>query len=108
MRLFVAVDVGDALRAEAARVTQAITNRLEAVKTPPKITWVKPSAWHVTLRFIGEVEESAVPALGERLAPPFAVEPFDVTWRGVGAFPSPRQTACAHGSEGRAPGTERI
>jgi RNA 2',3'-cyclic 3'-phosphodiesterase len=89
-RLFVAVDVGDAVRAEAARVIQAITNQIEAVKAPPKITWVKPAALHVTLRFIGEVEEGTVAGLCERLAPPIVVPPFDVAWRGVGAFPSPR------------------
>ena len=89
-RLFVAIDVGDAVRAEAARVIQAITNQIEAVKVPPKVTWVRPSALHVTLRFIGEVEEEAVPELCERLAPAIAMPPFDVAWRGVGAFPSPR------------------
>ncbi len=91
MRLFVAVDVGDAVRAEAARVIQAISDRIAAVRTPPKITWVKPAALHVTLRFIGEVDDAAVPSLCERLAPPFALAPFAVEWRGLGAFPSARQ-----------------
>ena len=89
-RLFVAVDVGDAVRAEAARVIQVISEKIEAVKTPPKITWVKPASLHVTLRFIGEVDEAEVPALCERLAPPIPVAPFDVEWRGLGAFPSDR------------------
>lgn len=89
-RVFVAIDVGDAVRAEAARVIQVITNRLDAVKTPPKITWVKPTALHVTLRFISEVAEAALPALCQQLAPPFEMAPFAVEWRGIGAFPSPR------------------
>lgn len=89
-RVFVAIDVGDEVRAEAARVIQVITNRLDAVKTPPKITWVKPTALHVTLRFIGEVDEAALPALCQQLAPPFEMAPFVVEWRGLGAFPSPR------------------
>jgi len=90
MKLFVADDVGDAVRAEAARVFQIIIDKIEAVKTPPKITWVKPAAWHMTLRFIGEENGAAVPELCERLAPPVAMTPFEVEWRGVGAFPSPR------------------
>ncbi len=89
-RLFVAVDVGDAVRAEAARVIQALGARLEAAKKPPKITWVSPAALHVTLRFIGEVDEAAVPALCAQLAPPIAMAPFEVEWRGVGVFPSPK------------------
>ncbi|MDP2321829.1 MAG: RNA 2',3'-cyclic phosphodiesterase [Acidobacteriota bacterium] len=90
-RVFVAIDVGDAVRAEAARVIQVITDKIEAVKTPPKVTWVKPAALHVTLRFIGEVDEAALPALCQQLASPFDLAPFEVEWRGVGAFPSPRQ-----------------
>ena len=89
-RVFVAIDVGAAVRTEAARVIQVITNKIDAVKTPPKITWVKPAALHVTLRFIGEVAEAALPALCQQLAPPFAMAPFEVEWRGVGTFPSPR------------------
>lgn len=90
-RLFVAIDVGDAVRAEATRVIHAISSRLEAVKTPPKIVWVRPEALHVTLRFLGAVADAAVPALCDRLAPPIAMTPFEVEWRGLGVFPSARQ-----------------
>jgi len=89
-RVFVAIDVGDVVRAEAARVIKVISDRIDAVKTPPKIAWVKPAALHVTLRFIGEVPEADVPALCERIAPPVHLPPFEVEWRGIGAFPSPR------------------
>jgi 2'-5' RNA ligase len=90
MRTFLAIDVGDAVRAEAARVIQALSVKIEAVTTPPKVVWVKPAALHLTLRFIGEIDEAAVPDLCERLAPPIAMAPFDVEWRGIGAFPSTR------------------
>ncbi len=89
--VFVAVDVGDAVRAEAARVIQALAGKLEAVKAPPKVAWVKPAALHVTLRFMGDVNDALLPEMCERLAPPFGLAPFEVTWRGVGAFPSARQ-----------------
>jgi len=69
--VFVGVDVGDAVRAEASRVIQAISGRIEAVEVPPKVTWVKPEALHVTLRFIGEVDEAMLPDLCARLAAPF-------------------------------------
>ena len=90
MRLFVAIDVGEVVRAEAARVIKVISDKIEAVPTPPKVTWVKPAALHVTVRFIGDVDEAAVPELLARLAPPVAMAPFAVEWRGVGAFPSTR------------------
>ena len=86
--MFVAVDVGDAVRREVMRVVSVLTGKLEAVKTPPKVVWVKPAALHVTIRFIGEVEAAEVERLRELLAPPIAVAPFEITWRGIGAFPS--------------------
>lgn len=88
MRVFVAVDIGDAVRREAGRVISALSAKLEAVSTPPKITWVKPAALHVTIKFIGEVDEARIDDLRARLSPPIAVAPFDVQWRGIGTFPN--------------------
>lgn len=90
MRVFVGVDVGDTVRREAARVIAALTGKLEAVKEPPKIVWVKPAALHVTIKFIGEVDEARIADLRDRLSPPIAMPPFDVQWRGIGTFPNNR------------------
>ena len=76
--------------AKSTRVVSALTGRLEAVKTPPKVVWVKPAALHVTIRFIGEVEAPDVERLQELLAAPIAVAPFELVWRGIGTFPSPK------------------
>jgi RNA 2',3'-cyclic 3'-phosphodiesterase len=90
MRVFVAVDVGDEVRREVTRVIASLTGKLEAVKKPPKITWVKPAALHVTIRFIGDIEQPEVERLQELLKPSIAIEPFELEWRGIGTFPSPR------------------
>lgn len=90
MRVFVAVDIGDAVRREAGRVIAALSGKLDAVKTPPKVTWVKPAALHVTIKFIGEVDEARLAELRDRLSPPIAMAPFDVHWRGIGTFPNNR------------------
>src|SRR5688500_13131912 len=90
-RLFVAVDIGDAVRREAARVITALAMKLEAAKTPPRVTWVKPAALHVTIKFLGEVEPEEVERLRRSLAPPMALAPFDIAWRGIGTFPNNRQ-----------------
>ena len=88
MRVFVAVDVGDAVRREVTRVVSTLTGKLEAVKTPPKVVWVKPAALHVTVRFLGEIEPADVERLQEVLAPPIPIAPFEIEWRGIGTFPS--------------------
>jgi RNA 2',3'-cyclic 3'-phosphodiesterase len=90
MRVFVAVDIGDAVRREAARVMAVLQSKLEAAKTPPKVTWVKPAALHVTIRFLGEIESGEVERIAPLLAPPIRVAPFDVRWRGIGTFPNNR------------------
>lgn len=89
-RLFIAIDVGDAVRAEVTRVVAQLGAKLEAVKTPPKVAWVKPAALHVTLRFLGETDEDETARVREALTPAIAIPPFDVEWRGIGAFPSHR------------------
>lgn len=89
-RVFVAVDVGNAVRREAARAVSALAMKLEMAKVPPKVVWVKPAALHVTIRFLGEVEPDEVERLIPLLAPPIAVAPFDIAWRGIGTFPNNR------------------
>ena len=89
--MFVAVDVGDAMRREAARVVSTLQMKLEAAKTPPKVVWVKPAALHVTIRFLGEVAPAEVERITPLLAPPIPLAPFDVQWRGIGTFPNNRQ-----------------
>lgn len=90
MRVFVAIDIGDAVRREVARVVSTLTAKLEAAKKPPKVAWVKPHALHVTIKFLGEVEAPDVDRLQTLLAPPIAMEPFAIEWRGIGTFPNNR------------------
>ena len=90
-RVFVAVDVGDAVRREVTRVVTTLTGKLEAVKAPPKVVWVKPASLHVTIRFLGGVEWPEVERIQALLAPPIDMAPFDLEWRGLGTFPNNKQ-----------------
>lgn len=87
-RVFVAIDVGDAVRREVTRVVATLTGKLEAVKTPPKVVWVRPAALHVTVKFLGEVEPAEVDRLQALLAAPLPIAPFEIEWRGLGTFPN--------------------
>ena len=54
------------------------------------VAWVAAGNLHVTLKFLGQVDETRVPALADALRVTLAGEPaFDVAVRGLGAFPSP-------------------
>ena len=88
IRTFIAVDIGDAVRREVTRVVTTLTGKLEAVKTPPKVVWVKAAGLHVTLKFLGEVEPAEVERLQEVFAGPIPIAPFEIEWRGLGTFPN--------------------
>ncbi|MFO1021296.1 MAG: RNA 2',3'-cyclic phosphodiesterase [Planctomycetales bacterium] len=51
----------------------------------------RQSQWHLTVKFLGETEESQVPAIIERVAEVTATfGPFELQLRGVGVFPHER------------------
>ena len=52
MRLFVAVEV-------AAPARAAIAEAVDPHRRDTRVTWTRPEGWHVTLAFLGEVEEEA-------------------------------------------------
>src|SRR3954454_5555025 len=85
MRLFVAADLPDgvrgALAAEQARIKAALGS------SDPSLKWVKAEHAHLTLVFIGNVEDARVPAVVDAIAADIALPPFDATFEGAGAFP---------------------
>ncbi|MGC8970096.1 MAG: RNA 2',3'-cyclic phosphodiesterase [Conexivisphaera sp.] len=84
VRCFVAVDVrleGDRLRAYE-EITRALVG---AMRVKP----VEEENLHLTLKFIGEVEEERLQRIREALRG-VRYHRFTATLRGLGAFPSPR------------------
>jgi len=85
MRLFVAVDLSDEARQAIAARQKLWTGPLS--KSRDGLRLVEPSRMHLTLLFIGEAREGAVPAIVESISAPARMAPFDVTFGGVGVFP---------------------
>jgi len=84
MRLFVALDIDEAIR-------QRITRFLEGVQEfAPDARWVRPESLHVTLKFIGEIDELKLTDVKKALA---TVEagPVTIGFSGSGFFPTPKQ-----------------
>ncbi len=83
MRSFVAV----AVPPEAAGLIRAAQERLRAAE--PGIKWVDAESFHITLKFLGEVERGRLQATWESVSEALAgVRPFTMHFRGVGAFPN--------------------
>lgn len=92
MRLFLAVSVGDDVRAAIARARGAIEHALQQLKSePPRLVWVTPRGLHLTLRFLGEQPDERVPSLVAAASQPYPMAPFTIGWHGLGAFPSARR-----------------
>jgi 2'-5' RNA ligase len=85
VRSFVAIELGDALRRDLA----SLRVRLGLERAPWK--WVEEVNLHLTVKFLGDVEESIVrDALARLRTACFSEEPFDMTLGGIGTFPPGR------------------
>jgi 2'-5' RNA ligase len=84
MRLFVSVDLPDDL-AETVRAVQ------DEFREANGLNFTDPEQAHMTLKFLGDVEDDRLPAIEERLERAVAaadVEPFEAHYGGLGVFPS--------------------
>jgi RNA 2',3'-cyclic 3'-phosphodiesterase len=84
MRLFAGVEIDEGAR----RVAEATSDQLrDAIGRALTAKWVPPENMHLTVRFIGHVDEGRVPAVVDALTPPLDIAPFDVELGGCGVFP---------------------
>jgi 2'-5' RNA ligase len=85
-RTFIGIDIGDAIR------TSAIALQKELAKTGAEVKWVTPKSMHVTLLFLGEVDDRELhPVCKAVKAAATSEPPFTLRVSGVGAFPTSRR-----------------
>jgi 2'-5' RNA ligase len=85
MRLFIAVELDDAVLSAALETARELQHKVEG---RVRASWIQPDNMHLTVRFIGEVEEDRAGAVLDVLRPPLGVPEFDLALGGCGAFPS--------------------
>jgi 2'-5' RNA ligase len=86
IRSFIGVEVGDEIRRKAVALQQQLA------RTGAGVKWVEPDNLHITLLFLGEVEDRDLPKLCkviENTARKGSAFPLRVS--GVGAFPTLRR-----------------
>ena len=81
MRLFVALDLEESLRAKIATYVQGVQG------FAPDARWASPQSLHVTLKFLGEQAEGEAERIQEALEA-IRIAPITVAFRGYGFFPS--------------------
>ena len=86
VRTFVAAHLDPNTRSTLA--VASVELRAHAGELP--IAWVAPENFHITVKFLGGIDEARVPAVIAALHTAAAGRPaFDVEIRSLGAFPSP-------------------
>lgn len=81
MRLFVAIDPGPAV------VERVVSTIAEVRALSPNSKWIRPEGAHITLAFLGEVDEARLPELAEAIeSAAKSYPPIDLRISGCGSF----------------------
>ena len=85
-RTFIALDPGPAIRARMAALQQ------ELARSGAEVKWTEPANLHVTLLFLGEVDNRELMAVCEATQEAVhRVQPFEMSVDGTGCFPNMRR-----------------
>ncbi len=105
-RCFVALPIGDELRNEL----EAAVDRWRPRADLAGLRWTRPSSWHVTLAFLGDVPLSRIPEIERKLDDVAARhEPMSLMTGDLGGFPRPRAANVAWcGVDGEAGALSRL
>ena len=85
MRLFVALDVPEATRHALGDAIQKFESVCRGAR------WAREESVHVTLKFIGHVEETKLPAIKDCLGEAKVSSPVEIAFRTFGFFPNERR-----------------
>jgi 2'-5' RNA ligase len=84
LRLFIGVELDDAVRDSAAAIANSLNRQLGR---RVDARWISASNLHITLWFIGNVADDRTHEILRGLDRPFTVPAFDAHIAGLGAFP---------------------
>jgi RNA 2',3'-cyclic 3'-phosphodiesterase len=87
MRLFIGIEIAPAIAAATLELIAQLQTVSARVAPRSRIAWVTRDRLHITVRFIGHVDDPRGDTIRDVLAPPFGLDPFDLTIAGVGTFP---------------------
>jgi 2'-5' RNA ligase len=86
LRTFIAVELASSVITRAGDLIDKL--RVAAAE----INWVRPQQMHLTLKFLGDVPDTETPDICRVVSEVAAdFEPFEITFRGAGAFPNAKQ-----------------
>jgi 2'-5' RNA ligase len=87
MRLFVAADLDDKFRTAVSGTVGEVRDQLTTAGVADQVRWVDGDHLHLTLQFIGYVDDDRGAAIRSGLEAPLASPPCRISLAGIGAFP---------------------
>jgi 2'-5' RNA ligase len=90
IRAFLAVELSEDFRNQIARVQQDLKSHLaRELPRAVHISWVRPASIHLTIKFLGDIDEQIIEPLREALAEVFKDQyAIPIPLERLGAFPS--------------------
>jgi RNA 2',3'-cyclic 3'-phosphodiesterase len=86
IRAFIAVEINPATTSRIAATVELLKPRIAAIR------WVDAGNFHLTLKFLGNIDESRIEPIGAALTD--ALRPFPrltINAKGLGVFPNPKR-----------------
>jgi 2'-5' RNA ligase len=87
MRLFVGIHLPESTQQATAGAADILRARTARAAPRTTIRWVNRDNLHITLWFLGELDETLADTVLTALDAPFRVAPFTTSFRGAGFFP---------------------
>jgi len=85
IRSFIAIDIPDDIKKKITAVQSELKESSADVK------WVRPGSIHLTLKFLGNIEEGQIKEIGEKISESAkAISPFSIAVTCIGVFPHMR------------------
>jgi RNA 2',3'-cyclic 3'-phosphodiesterase len=90
VRLFVALEIPSAVRENLTKLMKDLRAASSGAKKD-NARWVRPENLHVTLKFIGQVDDSKLDAIRGALSQVRSKEHVDLRFQGLGFFPDEKR-----------------
>ena len=92
IRAFLAVELSEELRGAIAAFQDDLKRRLQQdASKEARISWVQPGSIHLTIKFLGDIEEQLITPLRDTVAEAVRdLPPFVVPVERLGVFPRPQ------------------
>ena len=88
MRAFLAVELDPLLRDQVAALQRQLKTQLEPFSGRIRVTWVRPDAIHLTVAFLGDIDDALASGLCDAVQPAVRpCSPLTIPLSRVGAFP---------------------